>query len=330
MHATLIMGLSVLIWSFYPLAAAKGLQTMNGLELVVVSNFIAAIGAVILTSLYLGRKKQLPAAINVHKNLDKRGIKMILASTVTSLACNGLFFTAMTMAHKGGVSIIYEMWPIMALIATPFIMRKKWKAVGLPEFLISLLSLIGIGIIIASSENIPLPFFTQNTDISVDYLAMLGYVVAFIGAYTCALSVVFKGAVGELFDPLKDNMASSLICESYTRVLGVILSALAYFFYADIFDVSAINWGASLFIGIVVMIAGGGLYTLSLLLTDRPTIHILYYFVPVLAVIWLWLGGQTTVNAGLFIGGFIILAANIYLALAARKAPVSKGIEAGL
>ncbi|MEM9468586.1 MAG: hypothetical protein AAF988_00315 [Pseudomonadota bacterium] len=229
------------------------------------------------------------------------------------------------MAHKGGVSIVYEMWPIMALIATPFLMRKKWKVVSFGDFFVSLLSLVGIGIIVISTESIPLNFLGNTSD-SFDYIALLGYVLAFIGAYSCALAVVFKAALSEYFEPLNDKMASSLIGELYPRILSTVLLAIGYVLFSSQFDTASINWEASFFVGFVVMFAGGALYTLSLLLTDRPTIHIVYYFVPVLAVIWLWLAGETTINAGLVIGASIIVFSNIYLALSARNAPVSQAL----
>ncbi|MEM9468587.1 MAG: hypothetical protein AAF988_00320 [Pseudomonadota bacterium] len=57
MGAALSMGLAVLIWSLYPLAAAEGLKTMSGLELVLVSSAIAAITVTIFIPLYLLKKK---------------------------------------------------------------------------------------------------------------------------------------------------------------------------------------------------------------------------------------------------------------------------------
>lgn len=328
MTAPIAMGLSVLIWSLYPLAASIGLQTMSGLELVVMVHFIAAIGALLLCFHYLWQNKKIGAFFALQKQLDKRGISLILFSAITSIACHGLFFTALTFSHKGAVSLVYEIWPIIAVVATPFIMRKEWKPVGLQEFIISIFSLIGIGFIIISHENIEFSL-SQGTnffDADFNYLSLLGYVLAFIGAYCCALSIVTKGAVTEYFQPLNDDMATTFISEVYSRVLAVIILLIAFPFYSQYFDFGNIHIASSFFVGFVVMIMGGALYTVALLKTDRVTIHIIYYLVPVLAVIWLWLMGKTTISMGLFIGGAIIILCNIYLVLAAKKERVTKGV----
>jgi drug/metabolite transporter (DMT)-like permease len=87
-----------------------------------------------------------------------------------------------------------------------------------------------------------------------------------------------------------------------------------------------IDWAPSLFVGFVVFVLGGTLYTYSLLLSQSPTIHVLNYFVPVLAVIWLWIAGEASINSGLFIGGAIVTVSHIYLVYAGRKAKLSEDL----
>lgn len=325
MTATIAMGLSVLIWSLYPLAAAIGLETMSGLELVVMVHFVAAAGSALLCFHYLWIQKQFKTFLALQKQLDKRGIILIIASAVTSVACHGLFFSALMLSHKGGVSLIYETWPIIAVVATQFLMRKKWQPVGLSDFLIGLVSLVGIAIIIYSSEDFEISLTNSDltSDAAFDWLSLMGYVLAFVGAYCCALNIATKAAVTEYFTSMNDDMATTFISEVYSRVIAVIILIAALPLYSQYFDYSNIHIGSSLFVGFVVMILGGALYTIALLKTDRITIHIVYYLVPILAVIWLWLLGQTTLNYGLFIGGGLIVLCNIYLALAARKDRVS-------
>jgi drug/metabolite transporter (DMT)-like permease len=91
-------------------------------------------------------------------------------------------------------------------------------------------------------------------------------------------------------------------------------------------DQSNINWGISIFIGFVVFVLGGAFYTYALLLSTSPTIHVLNYFVPVLAVIWLWIAGETTVNGGLVVGGVIVTLCNIYLVYAGRRAKLAEAL----
>ena len=97
------------------------------------------------------------------------------------------------MSHEGGVSLIYESWPIIAVIATPFLIKKTWKAVGFKEFFACFLALVGMAFIILSNEDIDFSFAKNNNlHEEQDYFSLLGYVLALIGAYACGICVVFK------------------------------------------------------------------------------------------------------------------------------------------
>jgi drug/metabolite transporter (DMT)-like permease len=153
----------------------------------------------------------------------------------------------------------------------------------------------------------------------VDYTVLGGYILAFVGGYMCALNAVTQAAYSEYFQKLGDDFAATLMVQVAGRTCSAVIAAILVFFLRDKSEPFVIDWLSSFFIGFVVMIFGASLYAYSLLKSDRPTIHIMYYFVPLMAVIWLWIFGYTTLNSGIVIGGIIIVVCNIYLALANRK-----------
>jgi drug/metabolite transporter (DMT)-like permease len=141
-----------------------------------------------------------------------------------------------------------------------------------------------------------------------------------------ALTVITKGAYSEYFKDLNDEFGATLISEMLSRIVCV-LFILAVYITMDIhIDESDINWKACFFVGFGVFVLGGASYTYALLLSKSPTFHVLNYFVPVMAVIWLWLAGEATISVGLFIGGTIVTLCNIYLVYAGRKAKPSEAL----
>ena len=98
------------------------------------------------------------------------------------------------------------------------------------------------------------------------------------------------------------------------RFYSLILVLPFFFMFYGTDSFLQIHWGASVYIGLIVYVIGGALYTYAIINTDRPSIHVMYYFVPIAAVVWLGFAGQATIGVGIIVGGLFVLVANIYLA----------------
>lgn len=322
MPVLISMTAAVLLWSLYPLAATIGLKSMSSMEMILIVYFFSGFGALLMGGYYLKKNGTLDQAIKIQKSLKLNAYFIILVSGVAGVMCHTFFIISLTMANKGGVSVLYESWPIIAVIATPFLIQKTWKEVSLKEFIVSIIALIGVAIIILSDSNIS---FNQHDlgDSTINYTSIGGYILAFAGGYMCAILVVTKGAYAENFKALKDDFGSTLISEIFSRVISMLLMIVAFQFFSDDLIFSNINWPATFYIGFVVFVVGGALYTYGLLNSNNPTVHILYYFVPILAVIWLWIAREAEINMGLFIGAAIVVACNVYLFYKGRAATIS-------
>jgi len=321
MPVFLSMACAVLIWASYPYAAVLALNNMTGLELIFITTVISSFCISLVSFLYFVKRRKLRTVIMNHKKLPRSAWFAILISGITHLVCNGFFFLALSMSHKAGVSLVYESWPIIAVIATPFFIRRQWKEVGLTEFIMSLVALGGVIVVVLSNQQIQLPAITSNNlSIETDYIGLLGYVLAFLGGYACALNAIFKAVTAENFRQLHHKDGAIIMSEFYSRVIALIIAILLLPFYSEHINLSEVNWIPSFYIGFIVLLMGGFFYTYALINTDRPTIHILYYFVPLIAVFILWFFGESDVNPGLLIGGGMIIAANIYLYFSGRKA----------
>ena len=327
MKLILSMSAAVLIWSLYPLGAAIGLQSMSSVEMILIVYIIAGFGATALTLGYLAKNKLIKPALEIRKTLDRKAYIIIIASGIVGVLCHGFFIFALTLANKGGVSLLYESWPVLAIIATPFLMKKTWKEVSFKEFMVSIIALVGVGVIILSDEQVGFSFGKDNLlEDKMDLTTIGGYILAFAGAYMLALVVITKAAFSEYFEGLNDTLGATLIGEMLSRIICVIVILTLFIVFNIKVTESNIDWAACFFIGFIVFVLGGALYTYALLLSTSPTIHVLNYFVPVLAVIWLWFAGETVVNTGLFIGGGIVTLCNIYLIIVGRKAKFSEDL----
>jgi len=313
------IGFAILFWSLYPLAASYGLEDMNNWDVILSILVIAAICATIFTTLHLSRKKLISKAIQIHKNLPREAYVMALVSSVSTVLVHTFFLWALYLAHKGGVTLLFESWPIIAVIATPFLMKRSWSSVSGKEIIVSCIALIGVGIIVFTDKSIDFNFNQKDLSSFVDYTILGGYIMALLGAYMSAISIVSQAALAEYFQELGDDFSASITTQISVRILSVILAFLLLIFLRDFNEPFVISWGPVIFIGFFTLTLGASLYSYTLLKTSSPTIHILYYFVPVLAIIWMWLAGQTTLTIGLGIGGAIITACNIYLAWTARR-----------
>ncbi len=323
MPAYVSMFIAIILWSLYPLVTSKALETMVSWDLIIAVMAAAYIGALLIAIPYLKHKKILGKAINIQRNLPSKAYVMLALSGISGVLCNSFFFWALDLAHKGGVSLLYEAWPVIAVIASPMLMRKAFKEVNFKEFLIAIIALVGVAIIILSDKEINFNVLSNNLSQSPDYSVIGGYILAFAGAYMVAINAVSQAAYSEFFSDLKDDFGATLINQVMGRGVSMIFAFILYLIFTDSSSSFVVDWPPVIFIGFGILILGTSFYTFGLLKSDKPTIHILYYFVPLLAVIWLWMAGETTISLGLVVGGAIILGSNVYLAYANRnKAPL--------
>jgi len=289
--------------------------------MILIVYFFSGFGAILMGGFYLYKTKKFKQALTIQREMDLSGYGIAFISGLSGILCHSFFIISLTLAHKGGVSLLYESWPVIAVIATPFLMRKQWKEVSLPEFLISVIAMVGVAIIILSDNDLKTD---PNTIKKFDMAVLGGYILAFAGGYMCAILVVTKARYSEYFNTLNDDIAATMVSEIVSRSISLVLMLVAFVSLNQELNFAEIHWWASFYIGFVVFVVGGALYTYGLLKATSPTIHIIYYFVPILAVIWLYLAGETTLNWGVAVGGIVILLCNIYLLMRSRKAKMSE------
>jgi len=312
------MSVAVLLWSLYPLAAAFGMEDMSNWDIILFILLFSTLGSLIISIVSLIITKKTKDFIHIQKNMPLNGYITMLISGISGFTIHVFFIWALDTANKGGVALLLEAWPAIAIIITPYLMKKKWKPLTLKEFGVSMIALLGVAVIVFSDKDVSLNFFDQSLDSDFDYKVLIGYIMAFAGAYLAAFMIVLQAALSEYYQGLKNDFTACILNQTLSRGISFICALATYFIIGEQFNIENISWIPLLVIGFGIMSLGTTLHIYTLLKSNRVTVHILYYFVPVFAVIWLWLAGQTNINAGLIVGGTIITLSNIYLAYLAH------------
>jgi len=333
MNVLISMTLALIIWSLYPLAAVYGLESMNYMEIIFYVYLWAAIGSTIICFVYLALSKRLRQTWEIQRSLPFKAYGPAFLSGLFAGGSHALFIISLTMTDKAAASLLFEAWPVIALVATPLLMKKKWKKVSFKEFCLGGFALLGVVIVILSDEKLFSNVQGGASDLSqmLDIKQLGGYILAFLGGYLTALFVLLRGVYAQNFSALNNGIASSLISEFVSRVLGFFFFFIVYFIFQDMIGLENFQNDVFslplIFIGGGIFVIGGMLFTYSILNANSPTIHIICYLIPIFAVIWLCLMGKSTLGIGLIIGSVIVVGSNIALYFSQKSADFDEDLE---
>lgn len=314
MKVALSVATAILMWSLYPLLTSFALEEISAVSLVLATQAISAVIAIILTGYLLLRHRKLRQFVKIHRSLDGAVWLNILASGASSAFNHVLFAFAMGLAYQGGVALIYDSWPIMAVFMTPFLLQRQWDDLSARDYLLGLVAIVGIGFIVFSDQNMDVrALFSPREDGSFDYMSLLGYVLAALGGYMCALVVLTKPAVSLAFEDLRHRGLTVLISEVWSRSIGTALLLLAAWGMNETIAYTGTGLGFAFALAFGVLILGGGLQTYVLLKARNPNVSLFYYLIPLLGVFWLVVTGQITVNLAFLAGAVLVIGASVVL-----------------
>ncbi len=341
MIAVLSMLAAVLVYSFFPLAASIGISDSTPVTFILVSSVFGFGISSLFTAIALRGRKNLSALVRDVSELPTGVLWLAGISGTSANMGNILFVIALGMMSKGGAAIIMESWPIIALFLAPLVIQKTWRKVGILDYLFGLLALCGIVFIslpeasLTAGEFIASPMSLFNGG---DFLTYAGIILVFMGSFCFALSGVYRT---EFANKLPESFKKSYGGEKYQFTDMVVSEAITKFFYLPIIVVAFFTmelngtistpegFMAAFLVGLIIALVNT-LYSYALFKTANPSIQILWYIAPVLAVIWLSLFGLSEINLEIFLGAMLVIIANILVSIKAshQKHPPSKTQEA--
>ncbi|NCC21741.1 MAG: hypothetical protein EOM26_04665 [Alphaproteobacteria bacterium] len=317
---------AVFAYSLYPLIMILGAGKTGAVFFVFLSQLFATLSGFAFYYLYNLRRKvhsdfmsSLPALTNEHW----------LFVGIVGLCCavtNIFFIFAASMMNRAGVVVIYDTWPIIAMLLTPVVIQKSWFRIKKRHLFMSLPMLAGIGLIAWGDQTTGLPGSAESmSGYNTNIVAYAGILLALMGSATLALFNVMRIQVSNYLEqtmplvqgrPVLLAIVSETVCRSAAIPFAMLFLVLFPEPRSDTV-IEGVGWAFAL--GAGVLFLGNSAYVLAMLRATSPSMHLLWYLVPVFAVFWLWACGLGTITLPVIAGAAIVILSNVYLELNRRK-----------
>lgn len=309
--SVLYMLFSVLTWSLFPLLSARGIDQLAVFDYIMLTYIVGAVASYLMLVLMPGYRKNGGMRLRL---LTPRLIGEIFIGTLTVLLSFACLLTSFSYISKAGATIIYEIWPIVAMFITPLLIKKGWTGISARDGVFSLLAFIGVGFLMYPEvQNTGISFFSAPGQYYHVFLPLLGGVFM-------AIASVMKSRVSFL---LQDDAhpVASLLRVQVMFCIGVILLAIPFvFLWPDKTSVyTTENIIAVLVIGTFIHTLGNVAYTMAVLRTSKSNIVVLWYLMPIFSVVWLWLAGESQITPYIILGAVFIITANLIMSIKADE-----------
>jgi drug/metabolite transporter (DMT)-like permease len=290
--------LSILSWSFYPLAVLVAEET-NAVALAMVAHALACIA---WTLVFMAMDRSSPFSAM----RDPGVIGPILAAAFFNVVETACFFVAILFLAPVAATITLELWVVFLVLIGLVFGKEK---VSFLDFMLILACFIGAGLASA----------TESTDGLTTYDTLIsGTLGAFAGLALAAKSAIHAHVAKKLTRP-KTDVTRALNPHILSTLISLPLYALVVWGLAE-FDIltGAVSIEAAIPIAICMAI-GAPTFIYALIHKPGEGALAIYYCTPVLAVFLLATVGVQEVTYFLALGGLLVICSNIYLALRADQ-----------
>lgn len=331
MNAVTAIIIAAVSFSFYPLLNTIALETSSPYLLALLTQIMTAILSFGYLSYKIGSLSKTRDLFYLFFKLPIDTIFVPILSGTAVFAGAIFFLSALKMMSNAGATLIMETWPLMAMIiARALLTQKKWEPFKPLDFVLILITIVGMILITASEADVtldsflnnPFYFFTQQ-----DLDGTLGIIMAILSAVCFAWAGVsrayFAGILPEKmrihFFKKTNSLSEANFTYMLTYLFGIPSAAISYYlFETNTVEMTAITMPLVVFLAISLIVTSM-FYSYGLIVADNANVNMLWYFAPVLGVIWLVLFGYSTLTPLLVAGGFLIIIANVILILTSRK-----------
>lgn len=321
MASVLLMMMSVLLFSIYPLLGAQAVERNDPVLFVMAAHVFCAAFAW-LRGLQLLRRDHADVPASHLLRMNRKIWATVFVTGTASAINHSCLMLALLMTSKIGVTIIYETWPIIAAWLTPVLVAKGWQQVRRADYIFGLLAVIGVGLIFGSEIRAALPDMDFSAFAGADPDRLKGYALACIGGLGVAVSTTLRRNVSR---HLREELGGDLLLGTYlssalTRTATLPVFAALFFWLHDAGSPLLVPADLPLaaLTGIGVYLMGSVAYAHSILRNPNPAIPVPDFLAPVLSVIWLYAFGYTDVSDVIILGGLFVITANLLVTVRAE------------
>lgn len=291
------MGGAVILYSLFPLFNALSVGAVPPLVYV----FKACVVAVAIDALVLRGYRTLSSNPG---RLSFRNVKFFFlaaAALVATIAYCVLVF-AFSIGSNAGVTMLYELWPMVVFFAFPIIFRKRFLRIGWMEGSAAIVAIIGLGLIVLSGK--------AAHDVSLGEMLRSGEALGLVAGGLMAIAVLLKSAsiVGEDLEEL--TFGEFALVDLVNRAMASGFALLAIIIFAPHQAAQILQWDSSIGFGVIEGL-GGLLYWVAVGRSNRSSIQLLLYLAPVLGFVWLFMAGLSELTGAVLFGSMLIFAANV-------------------
>jgi len=296
------IAISALIWSTFPVVVALGVTTFDFVAL-----YTTAIGISTAWHLLIIAPRFKRYFTIFRGNVRLTLLWATLAGTAITVASFS-YYAAMQAPNKIVPAILLELWPMLSMFFGAVLSRNThWARMPSYVWLCALAALLGTSIISANGGLFsikPHPL----------------YLVALVGA-------IFYGLSGNLQAVLGSRLADATESEK-TLITRLFSDGIAFLMALFIAAVRGTHIPtdprfifSALYLGTLVYALSAFLFNHGLRQAHSPSINLLFYFSPVLSILWLDLLGYGQLTSYVILGSALILSANIIVISEYRYAP---------
>lgn len=306
MKPSLSMSIAALLWSTFPLAVASGVTSYNYAAL-----YCLGIGISSLAHYgYLRWRGIDPLAVL------RRNPRTVLAwggSAAASITlASFLYYYAMTADDKIESAVLLELWPVASMMFGWLLIRRmSWQQMPAYAWPCAALAFLGSALLVVDRTGVA-------EGLSLDRYNVL----AFFGALFYGLSGNMQAVLGERFDG-HDEFDKTALSRFFADTGSFGLAVVATPFLSITPDLDRGFLLSALYLGIVIYSLSAFFFNHALRTASSPSINLLFYFSPVIAVFWLGLSGYGDITRFALFGVTSILVANAVASSEYRYAPSS-------
>ncbi len=308
--AVFLMLISVIIWSFYPIIAAFGIEKINIWEFLLWSELITLISSYFCLAVIGKKTKQKPRKISEYSKKHNIKAMYTIATFIISQFCllSSFFFIS-----KAAATIAFESWPIFAIYLAPLMIKKAWDNVRIRDYVYAVIALFGVFLVMY--PEISGKILIGDGSGEWGYMAIL---LPLIGGFFMAISSVLKASLSNEVSDNEKPIMSLFSVQILTKIYSLPILLICVLLFSDwnsVYDFQ--NIVALLLAGIVVQNIGSVLYTWSLLITKKASISVIWYFMPIFSAIWFWITGISEITDFIVVGAMTIISCNLLISIKA-------------
>lgn len=247
------------------------------------------------------------------KDLTGNEKGVFVLSSICRIAAMGCLFSSFYYVSAAMAISVYDFWPIIALYFAPLFITKDWSGVTAREVVYSIFATGGLFILLHSEIG---GLFVKMGDMPEWKKWGLLFLPLLAGLFQCVAEINKRALVQTL--QIADNPFLSIFAVDINfGFFCLITSAFALFANMFFFDLTLSAYPSSvilaiLFFSLICTAVGRCALARALSLT-KENIFVLWYFLPLLTLVWLWVFGLSEVSNQIVFGAAMITFGNLLI-----------------